>query len=238
VLFTGNLYVCCEIEPGLLLDATTAAADEYFSMDMGWFAYSINHVIYYLGSSSVSNVDIDGETNFVLALAQCDTYEKRMRMIWGAGRPMWTGKTSVSYTQGIGLNDPSPVVLAATMSQMYGSLTSGDALFQTYDTHDNGTGSVQVDKRLLMAQCPIRLPFSSMCALDRRLFFDTRLLTQPIQITLTMRRPKYMASAALGAAVRSSWGTAYKSLTLQADQFELSDKSLSLREELLAGTCI
>jgi hypothetical protein len=74
-----------------------------------------------------------------------------------------------------------------------------------------------------------------MCALDRRLFFDTRLLTQPIQITAVMREPKFKANTSLSIALAAQWQNGYSSLVLECCQFELSDKSLSLREELLAA---
>jgi hypothetical protein len=88
------------------------------------------------------------------------------------------------------------------------------------------------DPSLLQFVVPLRLPFSSMTALDRRLFFDTRLLTQPIQVSLIMRAPRFRANPELASAINASW-LKYSSLTLQAFQFELSDKSLSLREEFI-----
>lgn len=84
---------------------------------------------------------------------------------------------------------------------------------------------------LATAMIPIRLPFSSLCALEKRISFDTKLLTQPIQLTFGIKpQSEFIQTNVPG--VLDALGR-FKSLSVQLWQEELSDKSLSLRNELL-----
>jgi len=84
---------------------------------------------------------------------------------------------------------------------------------------------------LATAVIPIRLPFSSLCALEKRISFDTKLLTQPIQLTFGLRDQREVIKTNVPTVIDSL--NRFKSLTVQLWQEELSDKSLSLRNELL-----
>lgn len=95
-------------------------------------------------------------------------------MLIGCGKPMAAVATASS-------------VLTDGINYMRDTLVNNAYIFrgQQYDNDSMTTKATDqvYDPSLLQFYVPIRLPFSSMCALDRRLFFDTRLLTQPIQVT-------------------------------------------------------
>lgn len=212
----------------------------------GWGFWAIRDIILYMGASSIAQIQIDCYANFMYAMACCETNGKRQAVLDGAG---------------LFLDD------SAAFSPIYGgypALANGEVdtfsyfrrkrtefrvpLFEGINLPDavEDNSRYYPDVNLRYAAVPIRLPFSSVFALEKRLSMDTKLSTQPIQITVALREVSNFAVIPNPATkfydyaadmtvtqVPPSYNS-FESVSLQLWQQELSDKSLSLRNELLA----
>lgn len=181
----------------------------------GWGFAALKSIIVYMGASSIAQIQISGMTNYLVNAATCETLGKRDLMVKRAGMYLnWNDKNSILA---------APKSLAYMWREKY---------YGGFYTTDNPDLDVSANPVIKHAVVPLRLPFSSMAVLDKRLSMDTKLSTQPIQITLqTAQKNEFMY---LGSLVSNLMGNLFKDSTLQLWQEELSDKSLSVRNELLA----
>ena len=195
-------------------------AQSLCNIPQGWGFAALKNIIVYMGASSIAQIQISAITNFLICCATCEVKSKRDRMIVGAGRYL----NPFDYKSPIaGTNTAGRGFFRSTNFGQYFTPTTAD-----YDT--------EAAPWLAQAVVPLRLPWSSMAILDKRLSLDTKLSTQPIQVTLatnvlsdfSVMTPQ-VANQVFGQA-----GNAWKSSTIQIWQEELSDKSLSVRNELLA----
>ncbi len=232
-LFASTVYWVTQL-PNLVANGTARtglAADsnnnQYrIQAPQGWGFHALQSVIIYMGASSIAQIEIDNYANLLVALAACETKGKRQAMIQAAGRLM-DNYTASSYLKCV--NNVWPA--------------AGDSLLQRDDKAQRdsfallGSGLVTGEGNLYSyylpattVVTPLRLPFCSMAALEKKLGLDTKLLTQPIQITLQTKSLTDVFT--LGSAILkpSQW----QNSTIQIWQEELSDKSLSVRNELLA----
>ena len=187
------------------------------NIPLGWGFHAIEDIIVYMGASSIAQIQISGRTNFHCALATCETYEKRQLMLEGAGKYLnWRDVTSTLAWPNAGKS----LWEQRNYGNFYNPANPGD-------TNDSQAPWLQ------QAVVPLRVPWSSMCILDKRLSLDTKLSTQPIQIALhTRQRDDFLE---LGTQFTPTvFPPTFGSSTLQMWQEELSDKSLSVRNELLA----
>ena len=202
-------------------DPLPAAAQRICNIPQGWGFAAMKNIIVYMGASSIAQIQISALTNFLICCATCEVKKKRNLMIEGAGRYF----------------NPYD-----TLSPIFNTPTAGESFFtvtnygQFYNAQQNGIFN-EYAPWLAQAVVPLRLPWSSMAILDKRLSMDTKLSTQPIQITLqTSTLPEFsvmsptVAGTVFGGAAGQTWGSS----TIQIWQEELSDKSLSVRNELLA----
>lgn len=184
----------------------------------GWGFAALKSVIVYMGASTIAQIQITGITNYLVNAATCETFNKRKLMLTRAGQYLnWCDRTSAM--------EPPLGGAYAWRQSFYGT---------NYDPGNAGAGYSRLSANPSMkhATVPIRLPFTSMAVLDKRLSLDTKLSTQPIQITLqTAAFNEFMY---LGSTVAANMGNQYMDSSLQLWQEELSDKSLSVRNELLA----
>jgi len=199
-------------------------------MPHGWGFHLIDNIVYYLGSSSVANIQISGTANMIWHMATCETKSKRDKMLNGAGHMINTFDPTIT------LYDPHNAIShAAFGEQVFREKQGGTVVWE-----DQGAAFVpshRLAPRLGAAIIPIRLPFSSMCALEKRLSFDTKILQQPIQITLGLRSwdrvmDIFVPNDFVGL---DGFTNSLKNLTFQSFQQGLSDQSLSLRNELLSN---
>lgn len=214
-------------------DIAASPASNYFYAPQGWLFNCIQSVIVYMGACSIAQIEIDGWSNFMIALACCETLGKRKQMIVQAGEMLWNNHdNSTSKTKMGGFNS-ADIKTAQVDDATYnpdGSIFimnkhfSGDRMFYT-DDHN------WCYYPMATAIVPIRLPFSGMAALEKKLSYDTKLTTQPIQITIQLK--SFSECFKCGSDIQPS-NPAFSSLSLQLWQQELSDKSLSVRNELLA----
>jgi len=211
---------------GLGLDAN---ANEFrFQAPQGWGFHAIQSVIIYMGSCNIAQIEIDNYANLLVALATCETKGKRQAMIQAAGRLM-DNYTSSSILKCVSDIWPAP----------------GDSIFQRDDKAQTlgfstmapssalvtGSGNLYSYYMPCTTVCvPLRLPFCSMAALEKKLGLDTKLLTQPMQITLQTKGLTDIFTIGSALDKPSQW----QNSTLQIWQEELSDKSLSVRNDLLA----
>jgi hypothetical protein len=217
VFFTNTCFAVMELPT----DAVWNSIDGGFYMPHGWGFHAIDNIVYYLGSSSVANIQISGVANFIYQLACCETESKKNAMITGAGKFLSTAAVS-----GVLSNIATPVI----GKTLFRRQSAQEAL---YSGAAPQTSADADDPSLRLAVVPIRLPFSSMCALEKRISFDTKLLAQPIQVTLSIKGvDKMMQYTGLTA---NSLAQGLGNLTFQSFQQGLSDQSLSLRSELLAN---
>jgi len=169
-----------------------------------------------MGASSIAQIQISAVTNFSVCMATCETYTKRKRMIQGAG----------AYINPC--SDSSACYCRDAGDSLWKFALGVDASFS-----EGGPLAGRI-KRPYMRQAvvPLRVPWSSLATLDKRLSLDTKLSTQPIQIALQTNQLNEIISC------NAEWIPAFKSgwdySTIQLWQEELSDKSLSVRNELLA----
>lgn len=217
VLFAGTVFWIAKLNQSAKWASSGTAIDKTknaFCAPSGWGFAAINQVIVYMGASTIAQIQISAMTNYLVNAATCETASKRAKMLEGAGRYLNPADTrSIMATQ----------VLNQSMWRL-----------KHYGDFFNTTVISSPPLFTAMTQCvvPIRLPWSSMAALDKRLSMDCKLSTQPIQITLFGNGPSDFL--AMGSDTQTQIGTAWDDSTIQLWQEELSDKSLSVRNELLA----
>lgn len=204
----------------------------------GWGFAAIESIVYYLGSSSVANVTISGVANLLYILGSCETKDKKEAVLTGGGQ--YLNSQDVTPKEVFNQNDPG---LYGPGVSLLAPPTSNVAIFRNIrdtnvvwneQTETFVTRNV-LDQTLGLAVVPIRLPYSSMCALEKRISFDTKLLQQPIQVTLQLKNANSFMSIGSGITTLGKLNQEFKSLSLQSYQQGLSDQSLSLRNELLAN---
>lgn len=224
VLFANTVFWVVSFDADVIAfpNPLTAATEADYLMNIpeGWGFAALKNIIVYMGASSIAQIQISAITNFLICCATCEVKSKRDRMIEGAGR----------YLNIFDMKSP-----------IFSNVAPGVSLFGTsnygqYYTDTTVGSSWSNAPWLAQAVVPLRLPWSSMAILDKRLSLDTKLSTQPIQITLATNvlsdfsvMTDYMATNVFGRGAN-----AWKSSTIQIWQEELSDKSLSVRNELLA----
>lgn len=190
-----------------------------------WGFWAIENIILYMGASSIAQIQLDGHSNFMFQLACCETESKRRAMLNSAGRYMNNCDLYSSVR---------PIDQLSSQQSFYISqnfVQGGEAYPGALGAFVPVTNtSFYYDKSLQTALVPIRLPFSAMVALEKRLSLDAKLSTQPIQITLTLRDGKSIFQAGPGITAP----TEFSRISYVLWQQELSDKSLSVRNELLA----
>lgn len=215
VLFAGTVFWFAELPDFNYPDNVDSTKSSWnINFPLGWGFSALNNIIVYMGASSIAQIQISQKTNFLINSATCESFSKRNRMIEGAGRYL---SNCELYSQ-----------LAKAASGAYVWRLKGYP--SGYNLSDiNGNPACPSMK---LAVVPLRLPWSSMAVLAKRLSIDTKLSTQPIQITLqtaNLNQFSYLGSS-IGAVFPQTW---YSS-SLQLWQEELSDKSLSVRNALLA----
>ncbi len=213
VYFAGNAFWVVTLPDATYrtADSFTAGDGDSFCAPHGWGFNCLDSIIVYMGASSIAQLQISGITNFMACLATCETADKKAVMMNGAGRYLRPGDVN------------SMMAAPASGASLWRARTSGSYY---------STPSVAATSTPFMRQAvvPLRLPWTSMSVLEKRLSFDTKLSTQPIQITLNTKGVS--SSFQVGASV--NFPNTWASSTLQLWQEELSDKSLSVRNELLA----
>jgi hypothetical protein len=231
-LFAGTVYWVAQI-PDIVANPTarapndTVAGNYRFYAPQGWGFNALQSVIIYMGSANIAQIEIDWYANFLVAMACCETEGKRIAMIEAAGRIM------DNYTASTILRTVTAAYPAANESILRLGNLQQDTLFKAMANYPgNLSGSVPSYYLPATTVCvPIRLPFTSMCALEKKLSLDTKLLTQPIQITLQTKPFASIFQIGERLVHENQW----QNSTLQIWQEELSDKSLSVRNELLAA---
>lgn len=224
-LFAGQTFWVAQLPdityPARDVNDTNQGALRFCTPCNGWGFNAIQSVICYLGAANIAQIEIDWYANLMLALACCETAEKKYAMLKGAGRWMDNYATSSAICPAgeVGVD----VILPGGFSVF---TPNNGLLFKYLDVP-----YVNQDQYLPLTTIivPIRLPFNSMCTLEKKLSLDTRLLTQPIQITLQTKPFNQIAILGGSFAVPSAW----QNSTLQIWQEELSDKALSVRNDLL-----
>jgi hypothetical protein len=217
VLFAGTVFWIAKLNQSAVWPGTLPSTSDNspiaFCAPSGWGFAALNQVIVYMGASTIAQIQISAMTNYLVNAATCETSSKRVKMLEGAGRYLnpFDSRSIMA----------SPVASASLWRERY------------YGNFFNTTNT-NYPVFTAMTQCvvPLRLPWSSMAALDKRLSMDCKLSTQPIQITLFGNGPTDFLS--MGSNVQPQIGTAWDVSTIQLWQEELSDKSLSVRNELLA----
>jgi hypothetical protein len=215
VLFAGTVFWQVELkDANWPSSVSTIDGTCQICIPHGWGFSALDNIIVYMGASTIAQIQISAMTNFLVNAATCETYSKRAFMITRAGQYLnWTDPSSE-------LTKPTPNAYVWSSRYLVGEISTSP------------TGTLAANPSLKHAVVPIRLPFSSMAVLDKRLSMDCKLSTQPIQITLqTAPFTKFMT---LGSVAAGLIGNQYQDSSLQLWQEELSDKSLSVRNELLA----
>lgn len=219
VLFAGTIYWQCELPDFYWPSTVDDVKDSSLNLCIphGWGFAAIKNVIVYMGASTIAQIQISGMTNYLVNAATCESVSKRAHMVDAAGRYLNPQDK---------LSD-----MACATKNAYAWRTR---YFGGYFTTSETTNAwLQVaNPSMKHAAVPLRLPFSSLAVLDKRLSMDCKLSTQPIQITLQTAQPQEFMY--LGSATAALIGNQWKDSTLQLWQEELSDKSLSVRNELLA----
>ena len=228
VLFTGTVFWVISLNATATWGTEDAVGSKVntraFWAPAGYGFHLVKNVIVYMGASSIAQIQLDGYTNFMIAMACCETQEKRQLIIQGAGR----------FLNGAATNSP----MAAKPADVGPTGSANKSLWtiKTYGDYYNPLSVAEnsgYNPALAYATVPIRLPWSSMCVLDKRLSFDMKLSTQPVQISLETRGAQEVFSIAGDQPFIDSFNTLSLS-SIQTWQEELSDKSLSVRNELLA----
>jgi len=184
----------------------------------GWGFAALKNIIVYMGASSIAQIQISAMTNFLICCATCETRSKRNKMIQGAGR--YLNPRDVNSPIFATKSPGTPFFKYSNYGSFLQVLTPADALAEVSAPW------------LGQAVVPLRLPWSSMAILDKRLSLDTKLSTQPIQITL--QTANLNEFTVMGSGATAMFPNSWASSTIQLWQEELSDKSLSVRNELLA----
>lgn len=215
VLFAGTVFWIAKLNQGAVWSSNSPSvnSNNAFCAPSGWGFAALNQIIVYMGASTIAQIQISAMTNYLVNAATCETASKRAKMLEGAGRYM-------------NPYDKRSIMASWAAGKSYWRVKNYGGFFSP-----NPVGDAEF---LPMTQCvvPLRLPWSSMAALDKRLSMDCKLSTQPIQITLFGNGPSDFLTMGTDAATQI--GTAWDVSTIQLWQEELSDKSLSVRNELLA----
>lgn len=224
VLFAGNPFWFVAIQDVIYkdTDVTAIIADggQPLFIPQGWGFAAIQNVIVYMGASSIAQIQIDSYTNYMVSMATCEIASKRGYCFKGAGKQL------CPYA-----NDAGDQGIAAPVDGIADQhFLTPAGVFPAYTPTDGF--SVPFDTALGLAVVPLRLPWCSMAVLEKRLSLDCKLSTQPIQVVLQTRALSDFCyiSPAWSNVLQTSWASS----TLQLWQEELSDKSLSVRNELLA----
>jgi hypothetical protein len=219
VLFTGLPYWVFQFADILYPNAFTNGRDFAYNQPHGYGFWAISSINLYLGAGNIAQLQYDGWTNFMIAMACCETDEKRNVVLWGAGIPA----TNIAVYTGTLGNQMAPPEAGQSL---WRAQSSGN--FFTTDTGSRWD-------MLRTAAVPIRVPWASLVALDKRLPLDCKLLTQPITLVLNTRNLNdTVFYNPVGWTSGNTPSTVLNFSTLQPWQQELSDKSLSVRSELLA----
>lgn len=218
VLFAGTVFWEIQLNSKAkwpAVDPVLGTTVNNLAMPSGWGFSALKQIIVYMGASTIAQIPISAMTNFLVNAACCETLTKRRLMIQRAGEYLnW--------------HDPrSKLAPPANNDSIW-----REKAISGYSPAGAGQPSEYNASYLAHASVPLRLPFASMSVLDKRLSFDTKLTTQPIQITLETR--PFSEFTVFGANTAAAIGTMYEDSSIQLWQEELSDKSLSVRNELLA----
>ena len=219
VLFAGNPFWFVQLPDFVYTSENVTALDnEPLIFPQGWGFAAIETIIVYMGASSIAQIQIDNYTNFMVSMASAEIYSKRAKMFDGAG---------------LLLNPATTNAIQALQAPKEGNhfLTRGGTVIPYTSTGDTDI-TWPADPGIGLAVVPLRLPWCSMAVLEKRLSLDCKLSTQPIQVVLHTKNLSDFVT------ISPSWaaliGSSYASSTIQLWQEELSDKSLSVRSELLA----
>ena len=211
--------------PAILIDpGAQGSVGINFHFPHGWGFHAIQDIILYMGASSIAQIQISGYTNFMVAMACCETVTKRNSCIDAAGKflSIWADLSP--------MDEP---VADSIIYRLRGTIP-GIPNSAYPDFLDRGQLQQTAAPYLREALVPVRLPFSSLCALEKRLSMDCKLSTQPIQITFSLRRSQFFHYITPGILDTDALYQRFDSIVLELWQQELSDKSLSVRNELLA----
>lgn len=220
VLFAGTVFWQVEFKDCYWPSDAVDVKDNQLNVCIphGWGFAALKNIIVYMGASTIAQIQISGMTNYLVNAATCETSSKRTAMLQRAGEYLcWMDQNSKMHAP----RDD----MSLWSDKKYGG-------FYTFDDSEKRKIFAYPRPSMKHASVPIRLPFSSMAVLDKRLSLDTKLSTQPIQITLQTAQPSEFMY--LGYTVASIIGNQWADSSLQLWQEELSDKSLSVRNELLA----
>lgn len=222
VLFAGTVFWIAELQddakwpavPDPTPQGAAAALTYNLCFPHGWGFAALDQIVVYMGASTIAQIQISGMTNYLINAATCETSAKRERMLTGAGHYLNPSDSKSIMAYPTAAND------SLWIAKKYGSF------------FDIGTSVKPIFTPMKQCIVPLRLPWSSMAVIDKRLSLDTKLSTQPIQITLYTNPLQEFAycGSAIAPAITNSFGSS----TIQLWQEELSDKSLSVRNELLA----
>lgn len=224
VLFAGQAWIVGSLPEDWKMSANNDGRQFY--LPEGWGFDLIRNLIVYMGASSIAQISISGKTNYMVCMACCESESKRRVVVRGAG-----GYCNINRGNAGEASTIAPVVW--TDPTPAGQPQGGNSSFLWKRPGvGNGILTNAVRDGSLSEFCvPIRLPWCSMAAINPRLSLDTKLLTQPIQIVADM---KSFHDVCTSNMTQVTAATNYRKLTLQMWQEELSDKSLSVRNELLA----
>lgn len=216
VLFANNVFWVIRFPDDIRYpDDISNGNDIHINIPQGWGFNALQSIIVYMGASSIAQIQISALTNFHINMATCETVGKRQKMLEGSGRFL----NNYAYNSIL----MEPYAAGRIFSQKsWGAYYNVNVFLETNS----------YAPWLAQAVVPLRLPWSSMAALDKRLSLDTKLSTQPIQISLQTSQLTDIID--VGSEILPLFGTQWKSSTIQLWQEELSDKSLSVRNELLA----
>ena len=236
-LFASTVYWVAQL-PNIVVNPSSTARtgtgsdcqhNEYrFQAAQGWGFHALQSVIIYMGSCNIAQIEIDNYANLLVALATCETKGKRQAMLQAAGRLMdnYTASSLLKCVNDVWPAPGDSILQRDDKGQYQGfSALAASAALVT------GSGNLYDYYMPCTTVCtPLRLPFCSMAALEKKLGIDTKLLTQPMQITLQTKGLTDIFTIGSALLKPSQW----QNSTLQLWQEELSDKSLSVRNDLLA----
>lgn len=235
-LFAGTVFWVAQL-PDIFYPSRLAGDTDNgnlrFYAPLGWGFAAIQSVIVYMGASSIAQIEIDWYANLLLALACCETDSKKESMLKYAGMLMdnYAAGTAIQQVSLFDTNDASSFPRGG--QSIFTPYGASSAAMVRNNWSGAGAGINQVEAYYVPASTacvPIRLPFTSMATLEKKLSLDTKLLTQPIQITLQTKQATSFLKVGSSLATPVQWSNS----TLQLWQEELSDKSLSVRNDLLA----
>lgn len=188
---------------------TSQVPESYFYAPEGWLFNAVRTIVLYVGASNIAQIELSGVASAIISLVTCETYEKRSKLIVGGGKYLNS------------MDSASPLAAVANNKPIFRNKFSSDVYFRQND-----------DPFLREAIIPIRLPWTTCNTLNPKPSFDYRLTTQPIQITIQWKKNDEIIKTNNPAILSQFQNFEFVNLVLF--QQELSDKSMSLRQELLA----